>query len=163
MRLQRNNRHPCIKQGAQHLGLKRGRVRAEHDLAGGDAHARPKLRQPRLHVGRERGDFQHRRTARHTQGRDVDLGGQATIIQNAHHVTKLVDLVEIVRRQENRMVTAGQLTQQIEHFALASWIEAAGRLVDQQHVGVRQQRLRNPKALEHAFRIGCQHPIGNIL
>ena len=63
---------------------------------------------------------------------------------------------EDVRAEEHRASLIAQLQDQRADVAAAERIEPGHRLVEEHHLGVVQQRLRDPDPLDHALRILAQ-------
>ena len=57
-----------------------------------------------------------------------------------------------MRAEEDRPALVAQLEHQRADVAPAERIEARHRLVEEEHLGIVQQRLRQPDALQHALR-----------
>ena len=74
---------------------------------------------------------------------------QATPVDDAHHVRELLDLGQDVARHEDRLALVGEEAEQLPHRHDARGVEAVGRLVQQQQVGVRQERERDAQPLAH--------------
>jgi hypothetical protein len=63
-----------------------------------------------------------------------------------------------VAGDEDRATLIGQAAQQVAQPADAFRVEAVGRLVEDQHCGVADQRRRDTQSLAHAQRIGLELP-----
>ena len=75
-------------------------------------------------------------------------------------VDALRDLGEQVARHEHRPPARGLRAQQVAHPADAGRVEAVGRLVEDQHLGVAEQRRGDRQALAHAHRVALHAPVG---
>ena len=64
-----------------------------------------------------------------------------------------LDLAQQVRGQQHGAAAVGEVAQQVAHPADALGVEAVGRLVEDQDLGVAEQRVRDPEPLAHAQRV----------
>jgi hypothetical protein len=68
--------------------------------------------------------------------------------------------VQQVRRQQDAAAAVGEAAQQAPHPADAGGVQAVGRLVQDQHLGVPQQRVRDAESLAHAQGVVADAPPG---
>ena len=90
------------------------------------------------------GQFGQRPLANHFAGRE---DGDA--------VADAFDFAEHVAVQEDRFALVAQPAEHFADLAAADRIEAVGRLVEHQQVGIVHQRLGQPDALPHSLRVGA--------
>ena len=64
-----------------------------------------------------------------------------------------LDLAQQVRGQQHGPAAVGEVAQQRAHPAHALGVEPVGRLVEDQHLRVADQRVRDPQPLAHAERV----------
>ena len=64
-----------------------------------------------------------------------------------------LDLVQQVRREQHGAALVGVVAEQVAHPADAGRVESVGRLVEDQHLRVADQRGGDPEALPHAQRV----------
>ena len=155
--------------GQRHLRLERdqadvGRARPEHEQARAVAldpvpvlleRARQPLRVLRVHLGDvalvAAEDLLERPAAAHLAvGDDHDV------------VDRLGDLGEQVARDEHGAAVGGLLAQQPAHPADAGRVEAVGGLVEDQHLGVAEQRGGDREPLAHAHRVALDAAVGGL-
>jgi hypothetical protein len=72
---------------------------------------------------------------------------------NQHLIDRLRDLRQHVARDQHRAPPGGERAQEVAQPAHALGIEAVGRLVQDQQLGVAQQRRRKAQPLAHAQRV----------
>ena len=77
-----------------------------------------------------------------------------------HPVGDGVDLGEQVRGEQHRAAAIGEVAQQLAHPAHPLRVEAVGGLVEDQHLGVAEQRVREAEPLAHAERVLTDPPPG---
>ena len=70
-------------------------------------------------------------------------------------VAHLLELAEVVGRHQHGAARAGQRADQRPHLAHALGVEAVGRLVEDQQVGVAEQRGGDAEPLLHAQRVAA--------
>ena len=91
----------------------------------------------------------------------VQLLQQAALVDDADAVRQAGDLGQDVAGHEDRhALFAGQLEQQLADLDDPGRVQAVGRLVQQEQLGVVQQRLGQPQALGVALREGAGPPVG---
>ncbi len=80
-----------------------------------------------------------------------------------HVVDGLRDLGEHVAGDEHRAPARGLLAHHAAHPGDARRVEAVGRLVEDQHLGVAEQRRRDRQPLAHAHRVALHTAVGGRL
>ena len=80
------------------------------------------------------------------------LGDLAAVVQHQQALAQALGLVHEVRGQQDRLALAQQALQALPHQVARLRIEAGGRLVKQQQIGVVHQRTRQRQAALHAAR-----------
>src|SRR5258708_10647795 len=78
---------------------------------------------------------------------------QLALLQNGHAVAHLLDLVEDMAGEENRLANRRETQDQLAHLVHAGGIEAVLRLRQQDQLGVAQQGRAAWPALLHAPRV----------
>ena len=74
-----------------------------------------------------------------------------------------LDLVEqVARQQDGHPPLAHEPSQQLQHLDDAERVDRRGRLVEDQHVGILDQRVGDAETLEHAARVGVGPVVGAI-
>jgi hypothetical protein len=68
--------------------------------------------------------------------------------------------VQQVRRQQHGAAVVGEVAKKSAHPADARRVEAVGRLVEDQHLGVAEQGVRDAQPLAHAQRVVADAPLG---
>jgi hypothetical protein len=81
------------------------------------------------------------------------LGDDAPRADDHDPVGDGLDLPEQVRGEQHRAAAVGELAQQPAHPAHPLGVQAVGRLVEDQDLGIAEQRVRQPEALAHAQRV----------
>ena len=89
-----------------------------------------------------------------------EVGGRALVeraagVDQHQPVADLLELAEVVRRHEHGAAAVGQRADQAAHLAHALRVEAVGRLVEDQQLGVAEQRGGDAEALLHAERVAA--------
>jgi hypothetical protein len=74
--------------------------------------------------------------------------------EDRNAVAHLFHLGEDVTRDEYGPAFAAESPDQLAHFLDAGWVEAVGRLVQDQQFGVLEQRRADPEPLLHPQRVG---------
>ena len=88
-------------------------------------------------------------------GPEVARGGQPTGDHDQDLGADALDLLEDVRREEDRSSGRGHLAEQIHHRQALAWIHAVERLVEQQHLRVVDERSGDLDPLAHALGVGA--------
>jgi hypothetical protein len=78
---------------------------------------------------------------------------------HAHPVADLLHLAEQMTGEQHRVPPLPQSPDQRTHVGHTSRIQAVGRLVEHEQLGLLQKRRRHPEPLLHAHRIGTE-PVG---
>ena len=92
---------------------------------------------------------------------DVSFANQLAGLQNSHSVAHQFDLAEQVRIDEDGFALVFELLKEGANFAAAHRIDAVGRLIQKNHVGIVKERLGNSQALLHALGVSpdlVMHP-----
>ena len=86
---------------------------------------------------------------------DRPLRGHAALVHHDDVVADVFDVGQQMRR-ENQVdaLVVRQVAHQLQHLVAALRVHAVGRLVEEQQIGVVDERLRQLDALLHARRIG---------
>ena len=87
------------------------------------------------------------------QLRQRALEYDAAAAEDPHPVAQGLDLGEDVRREDDRHPPVGETPDEIPHVAYPCRIESRGGLVEQEQLGVAQERRGDPQALPHAVRV----------
>src|SRR6185369_12903989 len=89
------------------------------------------------------------------------LKQQLAFMDDAYVAGDLFDFAEQVTRQKNRDAElVRQATNQIAHFVNAGWVEAVGRFVEDQKLGLVEEGECETEPLSHAERILAHAAIG---
>src|SRR5260221_5698176 len=75
------------------------------------------------------------------------------LVQDADAVANFLDLAEQVRAEQHRDAALFEVENQVANLARARGIDARSRLVEHEQPRLLDHPLREPDALEHAFRI----------
>ena len=81
------------------------------------------------------------------------LGDDPAVADDQQLVGDRLDLHQQVRGEQDGAAAVGEVAQQAAHPAHALGVEAVGGLVEDQHLGVAEQRVREPEPLAHAERV----------
>ena len=91
------------------------------------------------------------------------LGDDAAVVDDADPVRELVGLLEVLRGEEDRhaelVVEPAHL---VPHAGPADGIEAGGRLVEEQDLGVVHERGREVEPALHAARVGADRAVERV-
>ena len=91
------------------------------------------------------------------------LGDDLSAADDDELVGHRLDLAQQVRGEQDGARAVGEVAQQPAHPRDALGIEAVGRLVEDQHARVAEQRLGDPEPLAHAERVGAHALLGGRL
>ena len=83
-------------------------------------------------------------------------------VDDRRGVARLLDLVEQVRGEEHGAALADQRADHLAELEDPGRIEAVGRLVEDQQLGVGEQAARDAEALAHALRVARDLLVGAI-
>ena len=89
------------------------------------------------------------------------LGDDPAVADHDQVVGDDLDLVQQVRGEQHGAAVVGVPAEQVAHPADAGRVEAVGRLVEDQHLGVADQRGRDAEPLAHAERV-VAHPAAGL-
>jgi hypothetical protein len=78
------------------------------------------------------------------------LGDEAPVVHDGEAVAEALGLVHEMRREQHRLALLQQLLQALPDQVARLRVEAGGRLVEEQQVGVVHQRARQRQAPLHA-------------
>ena len=95
----------------------------------------------------------------------VARSGRADLaaVEDHHPVAHILDIGEEMRGEEDRLPTATELEDEVLHLARAERIEARGRLVEDEELGVVHERLREAETPRHALRELSRRPVRHAL
>ena len=85
---------------------------------------------------------------------DAAHGLEFALVDDGHAVADGFHFAQFVRRKENGFALVFQALDDFADFHAAQRVQAAGRFVQNQQVGIVDERLREADALLHAFGIG---------
>ena len=81
------------------------------------------------------------------------VGDDPAVADDQQVVGDRLDLQQQVRGEQHGAAAVGEVAQQAAHPADALGVEAVGGLVEDQHLRVAEQRVREPEPLAHAERV----------
>ena len=87
------------------------------------------------------------------------LGDDLAVPDDDDLVGDALDLVEQVRAEQHGAALVGVAAQQVAHPADAGRVEAVGRLVEDEHLRVAEQGVRDAEPLAHAERVVADPPV----
>ena len=90
------------------------------------------------------------------------LGDDLAVADDDDLVGDALDLVEQVRAEQHGAALVGVAAQQVAHPADAGRVETVGRLVEDEHLGVAEQRVGDAEPLAHAEGV-VAHPAVRLL
>ncbi len=134
---------------------RQGVVQAVDGRAGGDERGLQLL-------GLRRADAHHR-LRRRGQLLDGPLREQPALAHDEHVVDGLLDLGEHVAGDEDRAALAACLRRNVRSQQHPFRVEAVGRLVEDEHLGVAEQGRGERQALSHARGVALDRPFGRAL
>ena len=79
---------------------------------------------------------------------------EAAVVDHDQPVADLLQLAQQVRGHEDRPSALGDFTDQAADVLHADWIESVGRFVEDDQLGVSEQRGGDAETLLHAHRVG---------
>src|ERR1044071_5688691 len=88
-----------------------------------------------------------RRAARGDQLARRALGDDPAMIDDRHPVAERLRFVHVVRRQQDGATLLAEVREEAPELAARLWVEARGRLVHEEQIGVPGQRARDGKPL----------------
>ena len=91
------------------------------------------------------------------------LRAQLAVREDDDVVDRLRDLGEQMARHEDRPALRGLVAEQLAEPADALRVEAVGRLVEDQHLRVAEQRGGDRQPLAHAHRVALHAPVRRVL
>ena len=83
-------------------------------------------------------------------------------VDDRRGVARLLDLVEQVRGEEHRAALADERADHLAELEDPGRVEAVGRLVEDQQLGVGEQAARDAEALAHALRVARDLLVGAV-
>ena len=87
---------------------------------------------------------------------------ERTLVQNADAIADLLHLPEQMRAEQDGDAALFEIENQIANLARAGRIDAGGRFIEHQQPRLLHERLREPDALEHSFRIAADAPVRRV-
>ena len=90
------------------------------------------------------------------------LGDDPAVADHDQVVGDDLDLVQQVRGEQHGAALVGVAAEQVAHPADAGRVEAVGRLVEDQHLGVADQGGRDAEPLAHAERVVADPALGLV-
>jgi hypothetical protein len=118
-----------------------------------------------LGIGAVEADLQLRATVAEALGQLLQgpLTDESTGGEDADPVAHGLDLVEqVAREQDGQATLMGQAPKQVEHLDHADRVDGGRRLIEDEQVGILDQRIGDAQPLEHAPRIRLDERIGPI-
>ena len=82
--------------------------------------------------------------------------------RDGHVIAERLDVAQDVRREEDGAPLVALLEDQIAHLFSTDGIEAAHGLIEDQELGIGDQRRGQPGALQHALRQATHRTIGRV-
>ncbi len=101
-----------------------------------------------------------RRSPSHSERRgaaklvDGPFGDDLSLLDHPDSRAHQLDLAQEMARDQHRPLTLAELDDQIPDVGHALGVKTVGRLVEDQEVGLLEERRRNPQPLLHAHRVG---------
>ena len=74
-----------------------------------------------------------------------------------------VGLLHVLRRQQNRGAAADEVRDRLPHSVAAARVEPGRRLVEEQDLGLRDERSREVEATAHPARVRLGGPVGSLV
>ena len=90
------------------------------------------------------------------------VGDLDPAVHDDHAPGPLLQLGQRVRGQEHGGAASAQLLDDVVEGLAQRRVEAGGRLVEEQHPGLAEQRLGEAEPLAHAFRVGADPAVGRV-
>jgi hypothetical protein len=87
---------------------------------------------------------------------------EATSIHDGYSVTDLFDLSKKMRAKYNGLTLSTHGVNHASDGRGAYWIHTGGGFVKDDEFGVMDNRLRQPDALQHTFRVGANRTAGSF-
>src|SRR6476469_9255861 len=91
------------------------------------------------------------------------LGDDLAVPDDDDLVGDALDLVEQVRGQQHRAALVGVAAEQVAHPTDTGRVEAVGRLVEDEHLGVAEEGVGDAEALAHAEGVVAHPPVRLLL
>ena len=92
-------------------------------------------------------------TRRADQLADGAVGDEAAVVHHEHVAARLLDLAQVMARQQHRRTVATEPADQLTDLTDLAGIETVGRLVEHQQLGPAEQQPGEPETLLHALRV----------
>ena len=112
-------------------------------------------------VGSSSPPRRRRRSALSAAGRA--LAHDQAVVDDRDAVAELVGLLEVLRREEDRRALAVDPAQLLPDRQPAGRVEAGGRLVEEQDLGLVHERRREVEPALHAAGVALDHAVGGVL
>lgn len=94
---------------------------------------------------------------------DFSAGRQAAVYKDADPVADLLNLIELVRRnQKSSAILPGKLQHKLQQLPHAFRVDAQGRLVHDDNLRILHQHIGDSQTLLHAFGVGSGPLVGGI-
>ena len=97
------------------------------------------------------------------QGVEAVVGDDPPAVDDDEPVDRRLHLAEQVAGQQHRATAGGEVLQEVAHPADALGVHAVGRLVEDQHLGVAEQRGADAEALAHPQRVVADAALGRAV
>ncbi|BDZ59185.1 hypothetical protein GCM10025872_28420 [Barrientosiimonas endolithica] len=91
------------------------------------------------------------------------LGDDLALVDHDDVVGQPVGLLEVLRGEQHGGAAAHQVGDDVPHVAAAARVEAGGRLVEEDHRRVGDQRAREVEPAPHAAGVGLGGAVGRVL
>src|SRR5207249_937232 len=91
------------------------------------------------------------------------LSDQLAAEEDRNAVAHLLDLVKQMAAEHDGSTLGGKLGNEFPHFACPLRVEAIGGLIEDDQLGVVENRRRDAKSLFHTERVGLEPPVCRIL
>ena len=93
---------------------------------------------------------------------DRSRGHGATVREDRDLVAHQLDLAEQMARHEDRAAFGAERAHELADLADAGRVEPVRRLVEDQHLGILEERVAEPEALAHAERVAPRRFVGAV-
>jgi hypothetical protein len=90
------------------------------------------------------------------------FGDQLPAVENRDPVGELVGFLQVLRRQEDRHAAGHEVSDDLPHRAPAAWVQASGRLVEEDDAGITDQAHREVEPTPHAAGVGSGRLLGRL-
>ena len=97
------------------------------------------------------------------EGRRRALADDAPLVDDGQPIAQLVGFLEVLRGQEDGRPAPVDAAHLLPHGEPAGGVEAGGRLVEEEHLGLVHERRREVQAALHPARVAVDPPVGRVL